>query len=181
MGRATPLGRLVAGLLSRKPWANPGPVQANVVVNQVTLWQVSLRVLRFPPSVLFHRCAILMQLLRNGQTGTVGTFKQIWSCGSPGALGRKVFSPYNSLQIMLSNTRNLQVCQHSLVFLHSTVHITVISSTQVQVIATDSVSPNRWTFIRNRFAYPVTRLPVHCPFPKARFASGRFCGDYDFF
>jgi hypothetical protein len=127
--------RAVSGrAVSRKPWSDPGPVYANVVVNQVTLWQVSVRVLRFSPSVLFHRWSILMQLLLDGHTGTVGTFKQQWSCGSPGAFGRKVFSPYNSLQITSSNARNLQVvCQHSLAFLHSTVQITVISWKQIPI------------------------------------------------
>jgi len=39
-----------------------------------------------------------MMLLPDGQT--VGTFKQQWSCGNPGALGRKVLSPYVSLHIV---------------------------------------------------------------------------------
>jgi len=70
MGCATPLRRLVAGLSSRRPWSYPGPVHLNAVVEQGTR-QVSVRVLRFPQSVLFHHCHILMMLLPDGQTDKV--------------------------------------------------------------------------------------------------------------
>jgi hypothetical protein len=42
----------------------------------------------------------------------------------------------------------------------------------MQVIADDWVSPTRWPFALIRFAYPFTRLLVHCPLLKARFATG---------
>jgi hypothetical protein len=59
--RAVPwLAQLVAGHGTVEDGSDPGSVRIRIVVDTVAMVQVSLPVLRFPLSVSFHQCSILI-------------------------------------------------------------------------------------------------------------------------
>jgi hypothetical protein len=49
------VGRLAVGLWPRRPEFAPGSVHVGCVVDNVALWQVSVRFIRFPLSISTHR------------------------------------------------------------------------------------------------------------------------------
>jgi hypothetical protein len=89
--------RFFAGLSPRRPGYDPWLVHMRFMLDKVAMGPVLLPVLRFPLSVSFHRCCILIRiyilLLLEGQTGGAWEPLERQCCfGNRGPVDRKEFS-----------------------------------------------------------------------------------------